>query len=173
MISQKEEIRKAIDFSTKAHSSQTYDEFPYFKHLQDVHDVLVRFGLKEENPDDLPILVSSYIHDTIEDTATSYSDLRNIFGTEVAEIVYCVTDELGRNRKEKKEKTYPKIRQNPKAIIVKLADRIANIEHSSQMKNTNFMSMYKKEWNDFVLNLRLYKHADDMWNHLEKLINEY
>ena len=164
------EIKKAMAYAQQKHMAQTYDQFPYFKHLENVYNVLIKFNFKEDNPEDLEILIASWLHDSIEDTATSYNDIKQVFGVNVAEIVYCMTDELGRNRKEKKAKTYPKIRSNSKSIIIKVADRIANIQHSIEENNTSFMEMYEKEFEDFQYNLRIYKHIDLMWEHLKFLL---
>lgn len=165
-------IKKAMAFVTKKHMSQTYSNcYPYFKHPEDVYNVLIEFGFKEDNPEDLPILVSGWLHDTMEDTSTSYTDLKNEFGIEIAEIVYCMTDELGRNRKEKKAKTYPKIRSNSKAIIVKVADRIANVRFGISEKSSQ-LEMYKKEFEEFQYNLRIYKHIEPMWECLTKLLKD-
>lgn len=167
-----EKIKKAMKFAQEKHSSQMYDHFPYFKHLENVYNTLIQFGFDENNFEDLDILIASWLHDTMEDTATSYSDLKKEFGENVAEIVYCMTDELGRNRKEKKEKTYPKIRSISKSIILKVADRIANVQHSIDENNISFIEMYKKEFEDFQHNLRIYKHIDIMWEHLKLLLTK-
>jgi len=159
-------VKKAMEFGRSAHASQTYDHFPYFKHLENVAEVLTRFGYVE------PLYqVCSFLHDCLEDTATSYSDLKKEFGEEVAEVVYCMTDEMGRNRKEKKEKTLPKIRSNPDSIIVKVADRISNIEHTLKNKPTNdFLGMYKKEHKAFRWALYVPGHCDPMWAYLDGLL---
>jgi guanosine-3',5'-bis(diphosphate) 3'-pyrophosphohydrolase len=161
-------IIKAREFALKAHTTQIYgDHFPYFKHLEDVYNVLVRFEFNEDR--DLDILVASFLHDTIEDTNTSYSDLKKAFDENIAEIVYCMTDEIGRNRKEKKAKTYPKIRSNPKSVIIKVADRIANVEFGIS-ENSSQLEMYKKEHKDFQYNLRIYHQIDVMWDRLESIL---
>jgi len=160
------QILIAREFAEKAHAPQNYDGHPYSKHLDDVYNILLRFGFNED--DDLDLLIAAYLHDIIEDTATSYKDLKNMFGLDVAEIVYCMTDELGRNRKEKKDKTYPKIRSNMRSIILKLADRIANVENSKD-KISNFGSMYSKEFDDFQKQLRIHAHVPTMWEHLTNL----
>ena len=146
-----------------AHSNQRYDEiFPYEKHLDDVVDILKRFGFSGK------YIVAGYLHDTIEDDGISYNDIKKHFGFEVAEMVYCVTDELGRNRKEKKEKTLPKTASNPDAIIIKLADRIANIEHGGKI------DMYAKEYDEFkgALYLNTPKDGKLMWECLDKLLSK-
>jgi (p)ppGpp synthase/HD superfamily hydrolase len=145
----------------KAHSNQSYDEiFPYEKHLDDVVDVLKRFGFSGK------FIVAGYLHDAIEDDGISYNDINRHFNTEVAEMVYCVTDELGRNRREKKIKTLPKTAGNPDAIILKLADRIANIEHGGKI------DMYAKEYQEFkgALYLNTPASGRPMWEHLDKLL---
>jgi (p)ppGpp synthase/HD superfamily hydrolase len=160
-------IKKARAFAQKAHNVQSYgDIYPYYKHCEDVYNVLVRFGFTEER--DLNLLIASWLHDAMEDTATSYNDLRKEFGTPVAEIVYCITDEIGRNRKEKKEKTYPKIKTNPEAVILKVADRIANVEFSLTQESGH-SEMYRKEFSEFQ-QIRIYRQIDEMWEHLEKIL---
>jgi (p)ppGpp synthase/HD superfamily hydrolase len=163
-----ETIKKARAFALKAHNVQVYgDIYPYYKHCEDVYKVLLRFGFTEDR--DLDILTASFLHDTLEDTNNSYNDLKKAFGENIAEIVYCVTDEMGRNRKEKKEKTLPKIRSNPKAVILKVADRIANVEFGKSEGSSQF-SMYQNEHAEFVYNLRIYRQIDPMWEHLEKIL---
>jgi (p)ppGpp synthase/HD superfamily hydrolase len=146
----------------KAHGNQDYDGiFPYEKHLEDVVEVLKRFGFSGK------YIVAGYLHDVIEDGALSYNKIKNYFGEEVAEMVYCVTDELGRNRKEKKLKTLPKTASNTDAIVVKLADRIANIEHGGKV------DMYQKEYDEFCKYLRHENQGLDlkaMWAHLDSLL---
>lgn len=155
-------VREARLVAIKAHGNQTYDEiFPYEKHLDDVVDILKRFGITS-----LTHLCAAYLHDSIEDGAISYGKIKSYFGCEVAEIVYCVTDELGRNRKERKAKTLPKTASNPDAVIIKLADRIANIEHGG------LIDMYAKEYGEFRDALyqpdRL---ALPMWEYLDNKLN--
>lgn len=163
-------IAQARAYALKQHASQVYGEcFPYYKHLEDVYNILIRFGFTEEK--DLDILIAAWLHDIIEDTATSYSDLKKVFGEDVAEIVFCMSDELGRNRKEKKAKTYPKTRSNSKSVILKVADRIANAEFSKSQKSPQF-EMYIKEFPDFQYNLRIYRQIDDMWDYLCSLLEQ-
>lgn len=161
-------IEKARQFALKAHMTQTYgNNYPYFKHLEDVYAVLCRFGFNEK--DHLNLMTASFLHDTLEDSHFSYNDLKKTFGEEVAEIVYCMSDEMGRNRKEKKEKTYPKIRSNPDSVILKVADRIANAEFSTSEKSHQ-ADMYRKEYNDFEYNLRIHNQIDLMWDHLKYIL---
>ena len=138
---------KAWNFACENHVGQKYGNKPYLFHLQSVVNTAISLGYKDEE-----ILIACALHDTIEDTDVSYTDIKDFFGKKVAEIVYCVTDELGRNRKERKSKTYKKIYDNPKAIVVKLCDRISNMYESMGTENYNLrlIKMYLDEHESFV-----------------------
>jgi (p)ppGpp synthase/HD superfamily hydrolase len=74
-------------------------------------------------------------------------------GQEAADIVYAVTNDKGKNRKERAgERYYLGIRNTPGAVFVKLCDRIANVQYSKMTKSRMF-EMYKKENIDFMVSL--------------------
>jgi len=160
---------KALLVAERVHTGQVYDIYPYIYHVTRVSQIAEELGYDEI------IIVAALLHDTLEDTELSYNDIRKAFGEEIAEIVYAVTDELGRNRKERKGKTYPKIRENWKAVVVKICDRIANIEHSKDF-NPELLKMYKGEHNEFCVNLMSPTHPHNetnrAWERLNKLILE-
>ena len=159
-------VKEAAYLAIGQHGTQTYDGHPYYYHLEQVVDVLIEFGFTED-----VYVISGYLHDTLEDTSISYNDIKKQFGLDVAEIVYAVTDELGRNRKERKSKTYPKIKANPRAIIIKLADRIANLRNSLKMK-PEMAEMYSKEYEEFSKSL--YEESCEtqpMWDELDNILN--
>lgn len=112
----------------------------------------------------------------IEDTNRSYGDVKKRFGEEVAELVYAVTSELGRNRKERNEKTYPKIRNNARATMLKLADRIANVEYGMASGGKN--DMYSSEFASFRAGIYspeavgIAPVLDLMWKYLEKILSK-
>ena len=159
---------RALMVAEKAHNNQTYDIYPYMFHIKQVVKIAEELGYDES------IVIASVLHDTLEDTALSYNDLKKAFGKEVAEIVYCVTDELGRDRNERKEKTYPKIQANWKATVVKICDRIANVSQSKDY-NKGLYEMYKKEHEIFCSRLMSndhpYEETNKAWKQLEALLN--
>lgn len=154
-------VKEARMVAVRAHGNQDYDGiFPYEKHLDDVVDVLKRFSFGNK------YLIAGFLHDSIEDGDISYNKITEYFGDSVAGMVFAVSDELGRNRTERKSKTYPKIKANPDAVIIKLADRIANIQHGGKV------AMYKKEYDGFKNALRD-KHdriSEPMWDYLSELL---
>lgn len=172
-------VLKAFDLAIDAHGNQMYGKnIPYSVHLQDVYGTLTGFGYSANNPDHLDLMVACPLHDALEDTALSYSDIVKELGEDVAEIVYCVTDDKnGRTRKEKKNLTYPKIASNPDSIILKLADRIANMENAKKSGkpkgDKNFGEMYVKEYKKFRWMLHKPGHADEMWGYLDRLVDSF
>jgi (p)ppGpp synthase/HD superfamily hydrolase len=161
-------VRKARSLATRLHGFQSYgDDEPYDYHLENAANTLKFFGITEEN-----MIAAAWLHDTIEDTYLDYQKIVKLFNREIADMVYCATDELGKNREEKHLKTYPKIKGDIKGTQLKLADRIANIKHSYYSTSSrNKFDMYKKEHAEFELGIRC-KETEPivttrMWEYLE------
>ena len=162
-------VTKAYGFAWGAHNEQMYGEESYVKgHLIEVIQVLHRFGFHEDTQPEL--FAAAWLHDVLEDTQVKIQTLRQVFPRRVCYLVEALTDEPGRNRAERKAATYKKIRAAGRdAVIIKLADRIANMEASS-MSDLSFHEMYKKERPAFIE--ALYSYHDDlenMWAHLRVL----
>jgi guanosine-3',5'-bis(diphosphate) 3'-pyrophosphohydrolase len=158
--------QKAKEFAIAKHGTQKYGEHPYSYHLDRVSQVLTEFGYATDES----IVAAGWLHDTLEDTETTYTELVSEFGHEISDIVFAVTNESGKNRGDRFRKTALKIQSNKKALIVKLADRIANTEASLQ-SNPKLYKMYLKEFP--VFKELLYNPQDvelmPMWNRLIEL----
>ncbi len=110
-------------------------------------------------------------HDLIEDTRTSYNDVKQMLGEEAADIIFAVTNETGKNRKERANaKYYDKIRTTKGAIFVKICDRIANVQYAKMTKSKMF-DMYKKENPDFMQNCWAHTYPE-MQHYLINLFKE-
>lgn len=163
-----ERLLKAKEFAVKAHGQQMYGDKPYVVHLEHVHEVMKQY---RHSNTDLLILMAAWLHDVLEDTATSKTELVRNFGQKIADIVYRVTDEPGADRTERKRKTYRKIRGHMDATSVKLCDRIANVEASSDVPEK--LKMYKNEYREFrdaVYTQDLGFLHGDLWRHLDQLL---
>lgn len=156
----------AKEFAIAKHGTQKYGDRPYSYHLAQVSQVVAQFGYAGDGS----IVAAAWLHDTLEDTPTTYEMLVSEFGKETADIVFGVTSEPGKNREERFRNTAPKIASNKKALVVKLADRIANTEASLQ-SNPKLYKMYVKEFPLFKE--LLYDPANvellPLWNRLEQL----
>lgn len=160
-------IQAAQAFASTAHKDQKYgEEQPYTTHLGHVAEVLRRFKFTDED-----LQVAAWLHDTVEDTDATITQIEMMFGRNVADIVGRVTNEPGENRKERHAKTYPKIQGSVDATTLKLADRIANVEYNVDHTDGK-LEMYRKEHKAFKS--LLYKPGvhDALWRHLDFLIGD-
>ena len=158
-------VQNARTLAEYAHQEQKYGEHPYTYHLKNVHDILIKHGI-----DDQDILCAAWLHDIIEDTDYTVEKLFTLFGRSVTQIVWAVTNEQGKNRAERHSKTYPKIREYGKpAVAVKLADRIANVTESVK-NNPGLLTMYEKEYKGFKDALYQAGELDSMWTELDQLL---
>ena len=159
-----DQIEWAFKFAKIAHGNQIYGNHPYEFHLKMVYDVAVRHDLP------FKVLFASPLHDVLEDTSCTFDGLAMVFGKDLADLVFCVTDEPGKNRKERKAKTYPKIQSDANAIALKLCDRIANVTHCLNDDNKSLLGMYKKEQSEFETQLKEHNIYPKLWDELEELL---
>ena len=122
-------IRRAYAYGLKMHEGQMRKSGePYF-----THPVAVAAILTEQRLDDATI-VTALLHDTIEDTRSTYADLSAQFGEEVAELVDGVTKltnlQLSSTESQQAEnfrKLFMAMSRDLRVILVKLADRLHNM----------------------------------------------
>lgn len=129
-------FNQAVNYAQSAHYGQLrkYTLEPYIKHPIEVSEIVtataLRFGLPSTI--DLPVLrVAAILHDTVEDTKSTYKEIRSLFGDEVCEHVYWLSDSItpdnGGNRETRKWLEARKFRYATQvAKAVKLADLISN-----------------------------------------------
>lgn len=164
----KERLLKAKTFAVKAHGRQMYGNKPYVVHLEHVHEVMKRY---RNRTTDILVLMAGWLHDVLEDTATSRADLAGNFGEQVADIVYRVTDAPGLDRTQRKRNTYRKIRGHFDATTVKLCDRIANVEASADVPEK--LDMYRQEHRAFRAAICFPDHDSllgHIWRDLDRLL---
>lgn len=164
-------LEKTKNYAIKCHTDTChyYDTHLYSYHLQMVVDVANKFiHLIPEKYRDI-VLSACWAHDLIEDTRNTYGDLMKATCLEVAEIVYALTNEKGKTRKERaNDKYYQGIRETPYATFVKLCDRIANIQYSMSTRS-GMLEMYRKETPNFI-NKIYDSQYDEMFDYLENLV---
>jgi len=122
-------LRQAWEVGAAAHAGQMRKSGePYITHPVAVAGILAELGL------DLEALVAAVLHDTIEDTSLSRSEVAAQFGETVADLVDGVTklDKLKfRNRQEAAAESFRKMllamSRDLRVIMIKLADRLHNM----------------------------------------------
>jgi (p)ppGpp synthase/HD superfamily hydrolase len=145
-------VSKAREYATLKHfeTNHKYDGQPYDVHLKMVYDFACKYvHLLPDNKTISDVLAACWVHDVIEDCRQTYNDVKNVLGETVADIAYALTNEKGKNRKERaNDKYYQGIRNTPFASYVKICDRLANVTYSKQNKG-NMLNGYRKENDDF------------------------
>ena len=149
---------KAAAFAADKHRNQRRKDAeasPYINHPIALTNVLANEG-GITNKD---VLCAAMLHDTIEDTETTESELRLAFGDKIASIVLEVTDDKNLDKEARKQK---QIEHAPhisiEAKMVKLADKISNLRDILSTPPANWPVERKQayfEWaNDVVGGLR-------------------
>ena len=143
-----------------ANTNHYYDKYlPYEFHLRMVAQVADQFIRLIKTDTGTAINFRNAVkkacwgHDLIEDCRVSYNDVKSKLGEEAADIIYAVTNEKGKSRKERaNDKYYEGIRNTPGAVFVKLCDRIANVQYSKMTKSRMY-EVYQKELDEFIVKL--------------------
>lgn len=147
-----QKLKEAEEFATAAHDriGQRYGGLPYSAHLKMVESVRLHFGLHDM------IGCACWLHDTLEDCPDVTKELiEERFSMAVAKLVWAVTDGKGSNLDERKKESYFKMRAFPASILVKMCDRIANVETSCLDSDGTLLRMYRKEHAKFCEELKL------------------
>ncbi|GIX40858.1 MAG: phosphohydrolase [Leptospiraceae bacterium] len=132
-----------LHINIKTREEKIKNIHPYINHPIDVLNVLVN----EAKIDDIEILVAGILHDTIEDTQTTYEELKELFGENIANIVLEVTDDKSLPKHIRKEKQITNAKyKSYKAKIIKIADKICNLRDIMNSPPENWSIERKKEY---------------------------
>lgn len=134
-------IKAAYDYGDLMHADQKrHSGEPYFMHPVEVAMILAGMQLDDET------IITALLHDTIEDTKSTYSEIETKFGSEIAGLVDGVTKltnlQLSRTESKQAEnfrKLFMAMSKDLRVILVKLADRLHNmrtIKHMNAEKQT-------------------------------------
>nr|XP_011448343.2 guanosine-3',5'-bis(diphosphate) 3'-pyrophosphohydrolase MESH1 [Crassostrea gigas] len=121
------EIIRCSNFAAIKHKDQRRkdeEKTPYINHPIGVANILT----EEAGIADVAVIQAALLHDTVEDTDTTFEEIQALFGEEVTGIVKEVTDEKNLPKLVRKQK---QIEHAPhasyKAKLVKLADKLYNL----------------------------------------------
>ena len=124
-----DKLKDAFLFAEQAHITQKRDSGePYINHPVEVANILAELKL------DGPTITTALLHDTIEDTGTTFDEVKKKFGNEIAELVEGVT-KLSRLENKNREFTLAEnfrklilaTSKDIRVLLVKLADRLHNM----------------------------------------------
>ncbi|CAF3901054.1 unnamed protein product [Rotaria sp. Silwood1] len=122
-----EKFMNALQFAAYKHRFQKRkdrDQTPYINHPIGVAHILSNeAGIK-----DYDLLAAALLHDTIEDTETTFDELQQEFGPRIAGIVAELTDDKNLPKAERKRlQIADASKLSSDAILVRLADKISNL----------------------------------------------
>lgn len=120
-------IVRALAFAAEKHRDQRRkdaDASPYINHPIDLANVLVNEG----GVTDPVTICGALLHDTVEDTETSFEEIEEEFGRAIADVVREVTDDKNLPKAERKAMQVAHAAgASHAARLVKLADKICNL----------------------------------------------
>ena len=136
----------ALQYATQAHQGQTRSGGePYIGHPVRVANIIRQYK-QSHNIDAL--IQAAYLHDTIEDTATTQEALHDLFGGLVASLVQELTSDLEEiKRVGKKDYLARKMAHEMSSwgLVIKLADRLDNVKDITTAKTPEWRQKYKAE----------------------------
>ena len=122
-------LRRAYAFSKEAHNKQKRVQgAPFIEHPLAVAAILTNMSM------DSTTIAGGILHDTIEDTATTVEDIKDLFGDEVGFLVESLT-KLGRMEFRTSAQTYAEnfrkifiaMAKDIRVMLIKFADRLHNL----------------------------------------------
>jgi guanosine-3',5'-bis(diphosphate) 3'-pyrophosphohydrolase len=100
---------------------------------------------------DLRTLIAAVLHDTIEDTETTYEELVDTFGRKVADVVMEVTDDTSLARADRKRRQIENApRMSRRAALVKLADKTCNLRDVAHNPPADWTLQRRQEYFDWA-----------------------
>lgn len=158
-------IEAARNLAIEAHGSQCYGEYPYVYHLDQVAYYVKEYGEAA--------IIIAYLHDILEDTHTPEEVILQAFGKVVLDCVKLLTDPVGETRQQRKNALNEKLAQADEslhlALIVKVADRLANVRESIKSYHHKMWKRYELEYPEF----RAATYRPDLCERLWRILDVY
>ena len=175
------QFAQALDFAARKHAHQRRKgelKEPYINHLADVTRLLAA-ATEGRNT---VLVVAGLLHDTIEDTETTFDELEAKFGREVADLVAEVSDDKNLPKAARKWLQIEKApTKSDRAKMLKMADKTSNLHSMIDSPPVDWSLERKRgyfEWaGDVVAGCRgineyLEKEFDRTWRRGMELLDE-
>ncbi|KAI4496592.1 hypothetical protein M0804_000402 [Polistes exclamans] len=139
-------IIKCTNFAAEKHRNQKRKDAaqtPYINHPIGVANILVHEG----DVYDPVVILAALLHDTVEDTDTSFDEIEQEFGYTVSQVVQEVTDDKALPKAERKRlqiENAPK--RSHRAKLVLLADKLYNLRDLQKSTPIGWTSERVKEY---------------------------
>lgn len=147
-----------------------YGDEPYMRHLFDVAELCEPYGET--------VVAAAYLHDVVEDTEVTGLEIWEEFGDPVAALVWIVTDPSGKSRKDRKARLHERLKEirthgrYTDALVVKVADRVANVSAATAYGKSKLLKMYSKEHKIFREAAYEPGICEPLWEKLDSLLGD-
>jgi (p)ppGpp synthase/HD superfamily hydrolase len=143
-------ITHAMEFAAHKHTDirrKGLRSEPYVNHLTEVARLLADATTGED-----PALVAAgLLHDTVEDTDTTFEELDREFGAEIAGLVQEVTDNKKLEKEDRKRlQIETASKKSPRARLIKIADKTSNLRSILTSPPTDWSIQRKREYFDWA-----------------------
>jgi guanosine-3',5'-bis(diphosphate) 3'-pyrophosphohydrolase len=144
------QLLRALAFAAQKHRDQRRKDVeasPYINHPIAVAAVLsAEAGVSDEET-----LVAAILHDTIEDTQTTFEELEQQFGLGVARLVAEMTDNKSLPKAVRKQQQIEHAAAaSDKAKRLKIADKICNVRDVATRPPTDWGTQRRREYLDWA-----------------------
>ena len=139
--------QKAIKFAGERHANQKMpgSESSYLVHLSNVAMEIMVAAQHTDNFNRNFAVQVAILHDVLEDTPTTFNQLKTTFGTEIADGVLALSKNESLIPESRIPDSLSQIKQQPKEVwAVKLADRITNMQEPPKYWDKNKRMTYLK-----------------------------
>jgi len=120
-------VTRAADFAARRHVTQRRKGVgaePYVNHLIEVAGLIA----EATGGNDAALVAAALLHDSLEDTDTTYEELEALFGADIASIVAEVTDDKSLPRAERKRRQVETAAgKTERARMLKISDKTSNV----------------------------------------------
>ena len=143
-------INKALMYATEKHKNQVMpypSEMPYSAHIFGVTLNAIKYAESMEQKINFDTLVCiALLHDTLEDTETTFDELSESFGEKIANGVLALTKNEILPKEEQMKDSIERIKKQPIEVwIVKLSDRLFNMRGIVPAWSKEKLLKYKSE----------------------------
>lgn len=163
-------VLRAAAFASERHRDDRREDrhaSPYINHPLALASLLAA----ECGEADATLLMAALLHDTIEDTDTTFEELEQLFGSAVTAIVREVTDDKSLEKAERKRLQIEHAADaSHRAKMVKLADKICNLRDLNSTPPADWSPQRKQEYFDWAK--KVVDRIRGTHSHLEALFDE-
>jgi guanosine-3',5'-bis(diphosphate) 3'-pyrophosphohydrolase len=119
-------VEKAQKFAFEKHKNQKRKDgvTPFSQHLEGVVNRLKNLGISNED-----VLCAAWLHDTLENTNTTFDEINNMFGNTISVLVLSLTKDSNLAKKEIELQYIQQLKDSTlQAKIIKFCDISANLK---------------------------------------------